>query len=120
MYPVMKQAKRDGKMANTSRDKLFIDDELYLPTNEIVNQPPQSQETIHKWNKERYLEFQNKIDLRKIDELKKLLNEVTSLNLIITEANLSVDKSKISSLLYHLCTIFLSSAKSTFGTSEYS
>jgi len=116
----MKQAKRDGKMANTSRDKLFIDDELYMPTNEIVNHSPQSQEKIHKWNKERYLEFQNKIDLRKIDELKKLLNEVTSLNLNITEPTSFVDKSEIYSLLDHLCNIFLNSAKFTFGTSEYS
>jgi hypothetical protein len=26
LYPVMKQAKRDGKMATTTRDKLFIDE----------------------------------------------------------------------------------------------
>lgn len=65
MYPVMKQAKRDGKMANTSRDKLFIDDELYMPTNEIVNHPPQSQDKIHKWNKERYLECQTQYNVYK-------------------------------------------------------
>jgi hypothetical protein len=35
-------------------------------------------------------EFQNQIDLRKTDELKKLLYEVTSMNLNIVEASSSV------------------------------
>ena len=51
---------------------------------------------------------------------KKLLYEGTSMNLNITEASSSVDKLKINSLLDNLCNIFLKSAKSTFGTSEYS
>jgi hypothetical protein len=33
----MKQAKRDGKMATMTRDKLFIDGERYMPINEMVN-----------------------------------------------------------------------------------
>jgi len=70
---------------------------------------------IHKWDQEKCSEFQNQIDLRKIDELKKLLYEVTSMNL-----NIPVDKLKINSLLDNLCNILLNSAKSTFGTSEYS
>ena len=56
----------------------------------------------------------------KIYELKKLLYEGTSMNLNITEASSSVDKLKINSLLDNVCNIFLKSAKSTFGTSEYS
>jgi hypothetical protein len=39
-------------------------------------------------------EFQNQIDLRKIEELKKLLYEVTSMNLNITEALFSKAFSK--------------------------
>jgi hypothetical protein len=35
----MKQAKRDGKMATTTRDKLFIDGERYMSINEMVNHP---------------------------------------------------------------------------------
>ena len=40
----------------------------------------------HKWDQEKCSEFQNQIDLGKIDELKKLVYEVTSMNLNITEA----------------------------------
>jgi hypothetical protein len=77
-------------------------------------------EKIHKWDQGKCSEFQNQIDLRKIEELKRLLYEVTSMNLNITEASSSVDKLKINSLLDNLCNILLNSAKSTFGTSEYS
>jgi hypothetical protein len=37
----MKQAKRDGKMATPTRDKLFIDGERYMSINEMVNHPIQ-------------------------------------------------------------------------------
>jgi hypothetical protein len=76
LYQVMKQAQMDGKMATMTRDKLCIDGERYMPTNEMVIQPLHSQEKIRKWDQEKYLEFQNQTDLRKIDELKNLLNEV--------------------------------------------
>jgi glutaredoxin 2 len=49
---------------------------------------------------EKCSEFQNQIDLRKIDELKKLLYEVTSMNL-----NITINKLKINSLLDNLCNI---------------
>ena len=42
------------------------------------------------------------------------------MNLNITEDSSSVDKLKIISLIDNLCNILLNSAKSTFGTSEYS
>ena len=42
------------------------------------------------------------------------------MNLNTTEGSSSVDKLKINSLLDNLCNILLNSAKSTFGTSEYS
>ena len=48
LYPVMKQAKRDGKMATMTRDKLFIDGERYMPINEMVNHPPQTQDRAGK------------------------------------------------------------------------
>jgi hypothetical protein len=86
--------------------------------NENINLYTHS-EKIHKWDQGKCSEFQNQIDLRKIAELKKLLYEVTSMNLNITEASSSVDKLKINSLLDNLCNILLNSAKSTFGTSEY-
>lgn len=76
LYQVMKQAQMDGKMATMTRDKLCIDGERYMPTNEMVIHPLHSQEKIRKWDQEKYLEFQNQTDLRKIDELKNLLNEV--------------------------------------------
>ena len=87
--------------------------------NENINLYTHS-EKIHKWDQEKCSEFQNQIDLRKIDESKKLLYEVTSMNLNITEGSSSVDKLKINSLIDNLCNILLNSAKSTFGTSEYS
>jgi uncharacterized membrane protein YjjP (DUF1212 family) len=62
--------------------------------NENINLYPHS-EKIHKWNQGKCSEFQNQIDLKKIEELKKLLYEVTSMNLNITEASSSVDKLKI-------------------------
>jgi siroheme synthase (precorrin-2 oxidase/ferrochelatase) len=43
-----------------------------------------------------------------------------SSKIITTEGSSSVDKLKINSLLDNLCNILLNSAKSTFGTSEYS
>ena len=43
LYPVMKQAKKDGKMAIMTRDKLFIDSERSMSINEMVNHPPQTQ-----------------------------------------------------------------------------
>jgi hypothetical protein len=67
--------------------------------NENINLYTHS-EKIHKWDQEKCSEFQNQIDLRKIDELKKLLYEVTSMNL-----NITVDKLKINSLLDNLCNI---------------
>ena len=76
LYPVIKQTQMDGKMATMTRNKLSIDGERYMPTNEMVNHPLHSQEKIRKWDQEKYIEFQNQIDLRKVDELKKLLNEV--------------------------------------------
>jgi hypothetical protein len=54
--------------------------------NENINLYTHSKK-IHKWDQEKCSYFQNQIDLRKIDELKKLLNEVTSTNLNITEAS---------------------------------
>ena len=66
--------------------------------NENINLYTHS-EKIHKWDQEKCSEFQNQIDLRKIDELKKLFYEVTCTNLNITEASSSVDKLKINSLL---------------------
>jgi hypothetical protein len=50
----------------------------------------------------------------------RIASFITFLNLNITEASSSVDKLKNNSLLDNLCNIFLISAKSTFGTSEYS
>ena len=73
--------------------------------NENINLYTHS-EKIHKWDQEKCSEFQNQIDLRKIEELKKLLYEVTSMNLNIIEASSSVDKLKINSLLDNLCNIF--------------
>ena len=39
---------RDGKMATMTRDKLFIDGERYMPINEMVNHPPQTQDRAGK------------------------------------------------------------------------
>ena len=44
----MKQAKRDGKMATITRDKLFIDSERSKSINEMVNHPPQTQDRAGK------------------------------------------------------------------------
>jgi hypothetical protein len=71
-------------------------------------------EKIHKWDQEKCSEFQNQIDLRKNDVLKKLLYEVTSMNLNIAEASTSVDKLKINSLLDNLCNILSKSDASIF------
>jgi hypothetical protein len=46
------------------------------------------QEKIHKWDQGKCSEFQNQIDLRKIEELKRLLYEVTSMNLNIHYAGI--------------------------------
>ena len=48
LYPVMKQAKKDGKMAIMTRDKLFIDSERSMSINEMVNHPPQTQDRAGK------------------------------------------------------------------------
>ena len=48
LYPIMRQAKRQNRQVALIRDKLYIDNQLYVPTNEetvIENAPEQQQQT---------------------------------------------------------------------------
>jgi hypothetical protein len=47
----------DGKMATTTRDKLFIDGERYMSINEMVNHPPQTQDRAGKHSVENRIQM---------------------------------------------------------------
>jgi hypothetical protein len=57
--------KMEGKMSCSAFENAF-------ENNENINLYTHF-EKIHKWDQEKCSEFQNQIDLRKIDELKKIL-----------------------------------------------
>ena len=75
---------------------------------------------IKKWDNEKCHEFKDQIEQGKVEELKILLDEVESGHLDFSKKYSSVDKTKINTLLDHLCSIFCKSAKSTFGTCKFS
>lgn len=77
-------------------------------------------EKIKKWDNEKCHEFKDQIEQGKVEELKILLDDVESGHLDFSKKYSSVDKTKINTLLDHLCSIFCKSAKSTFGTCKFS
>lgn len=74
---------------------------------DVSAKTPDQCERINRWDKEKKEEFQNKIDIDKVN----LLNEKFA-----TLQNTVTDKNVVNDLTAELCNIFKSSAIDTFGS----